>query len=145
MWEFLSHLSDSAGGGAAGVLATILIQLLVGVGIGARYVWKFVQDQTKELAELRAAAKAIEDKHEAEMDALRSQESEKRAEMRAVFEKERADREERHAKRMDAVNEARISDFSKLLERVVSHVETTKAGLDKLLKALEVLISLTGG
>ena len=64
--------------------------------------------------------------------------------MRAVFEKERADREEKQAKRMDAANEARISDLSGLLERVVSHVEATKAGLDKLLKTLEVLISLTG-
>jgi biopolymer transport protein ExbB/TolQ len=143
MWEFLGGVSESAGGGAAGVLATLLVLILVGIGIGSRFAWTFVRGQIVELATLRVELEALGKTHEAEMDALRAAESSKRAEMRASFENERGDREERHAGRMEAVNEARIADFSELLERVVTHVETTKAGLDKLLKTLEVLISLT--
>lgn len=145
MWEFLGGLSETAGGGAAGVLAVVLVLILVGFGIAARYTWTFVRDQNAEIAQLRADLKSCDEKHEAEMDALRAVESAKRAEMRAGFEADRADREEKHAKRMEKVNEARISDFSGLLERVVTHVNTTKRGLEKLLQTLEVLISLTRG
>ncbi len=144
MWEFLGGVSESAGGGAAGVLATILVLVLIGIGIGARYAWTFDRARAKELVELRLGLAALKETHELEMDALRAQESSKRAEMRAAFEKERADREERHAGRMQDANEARVSDLSDLLERVIAHVETTKAMLEKLLRTLEVLISLVG-
>lgn len=143
MWEFLGGLSETAGGGAAGVLAVVLILVLVGFGIAAKYAWTFARDQSTEIAQLRADLKSSEEKHEAEMDTLRAVESSKRAEMRAAFEADRADREEKHAQRMDVSNQARISDMSGLLERVVTHVESTKEMLKKLLQTLEVLISLT--
>lgn len=160
MWQFFESVLKHSG-----FTALLFVLTLVGGFFIVRALWKRTREAEKERTEAVAAV-------DSRIETVRAEEHSKRSAMREAFEREKheiwekndADRRkvvadlndqllklaeerrneaERFATRLDELQEKRIEENGKIIERVITHVESTKNTLGKLSAGVDVLIEVT--
>lgn len=147
MWGFLGTVIEHAG-----FIAGLYVLTLIGVGYGARALWKRILDLNKQLTEAVA-----------QVEIARREEHVKRSEMREAFERERAaaqverDKEllalaeqrrreaESFGRRLDEVRDNHTTQMVTLVEKSTRHVERTDQTVGRLGAAVDTLIRMSDG